>query len=1681
MFSLISAVLCNDAQSSEQQGSQYRDEEILRHVIEYGIERSQESDTEIRQALERLTKEVNLSEKQKVFLQFYLAKMRQQGIGESLIGNKFAKIKDKSKKDTSFIKAEKSFRDLINNPHLPEDLRAQVLFYVAEMNFKGQNATSYKNYKQVIGALEPLNLLAGHNPDLLPQSMYDQAMFMLVDSYQHTTPLAKAKIIRNIYEQCENKKSILYWTKDQQIKAKLNLANMYYEGRGGEKRRDLSTQLYEQLVEMLSTYNSLASYRVGDIKTKIAYAYYYGKGVTKDRSKAKNILQEILSKRMGGEWEKKVKYLRGRIYFEEAEYKNAREIFERSFFKELKGNVVISLHCIIQEELLLNDSYYQLEKQIDLMKNLQEQLKLEIEQELKRNQKKGVKEGHEEQLWQEMQEESKHIEEKKIELEKLSLEYEKILESRRDLLEALRKKEPLKSLYNLFDILENSKTLIEVFDALMSAEKSNIHAEVSKVNVFEREDGGKLLAFKISQTKKLDMFFKLAMMYRQNYASAEERQAAQFIFKRLSKLKKLKPEMRSVVDYFITEARFYENHDPKDKEQLEQLSKGLFGNALVSNEMRARIKLNLALLNSQSKEKEDHAKVHTLMESLLTDKTLSPSLQTEVKLYHIRMKLKNIGGSIETSEALKTLYMIKDDSNTCLKFRNQSKFLIAMLKCHLKDKASIAEIRQYFEELVKDDNFDDIPRKVQASFKLAYMLQHAAGGERNYAWAYRLYLVVANSQQATQGIQAQALFNAAYMLYTAQGFERPEFKYARKNFEELENNQNLSPRELSLTRFLLAKMKFLGLGGVQDLVGAQKRFEYLVQDKNLSAVEKNTAYLYLAMSLYKNSADVEALEKAESVLKRIKDDEKMDPKFRLKARYCLEEIAYNYKRKDMKDIYSSLQQIKKELDSIQTQHSVCDNEVNDLLSKMEYLGHGTQQLPLADRTGFLSFKNDREYSYIRNQLLALHAINDEEKVSKIIDLMQVLHSSRQNEGLLELSEIIATMMQLQGDVFEHFKELLMIVSPNKNWTLTVNNLLLKHLRLNKDIDFESLKAVFNTLIEHRIVFPLLKPHMYSKFKHVFSLIAELDNEELQEILGNINKRKWAINGNIDFTILAAYVELYKEHGKETCLKWLGQIDDITEGLAPKYGDHIVRLLTRVHKSNVDNILTYCQMYLMKESIENNNFIHLFTELNKILPENHNFDDGFLERCRRCLIGEDRELAAAALNFLKTFKQDLGLTEENDVMQRACTVQIELQKKDDSAYSLHAQLKQKKTVDTEWHRLAAFDIEGDHLSFNHQGLKDFSYGFQVDYESAPDVKSNDFITLLDDFKEKMEADEKIRIQAHSIAEETNQDITIDELIANAQSDRSYFNLTLNSPKDRYTGPLKCVIGHLMRAPDEVKWRDVARFLSAARFCNVGKDGAIQDFYNGLPATNRMKLIANHHTENGTEPKWSFDKCDKLHKPAWEEFHSIIMNFASAQFSSEGSFMKGLCDIDSKEKEINQAIHQMLYAKNLILDLVGSERGEVKFDLSIHLVYPKIKAMSQQTMLETYYEHFDVENFIEFLRVELSKSLKNEMERDDNKPLYRGVQEILNGAACESFKLSEDCFTFEGLTRTGVVNMLKKVNILVEKKNTTNDDVEMVECDENDSTRKRKRAEDSENDLVVTQPVKRIHTSNDPEEK
>jgi len=533
MFSLISAVICHDAQSSEQQDSQYREREILRHVIEHGIECSQESDTEIRQALERLSKEINLSEKQKAFLQFYLAKMRHQGIGKSLNGKKFSQSKGESQKDTSFIKAANGFRSLINDLYLPKDLKAQACFYIAEMNFNAQTASSDKNYGKVIEALESLNLLAGHNPNLLSQSMYDQAMFMLVNSYQHSARSDdRSIIIRKVYEEYERKNGMSCWTKEQQIEAKFSLANMYYKGQGGEKRKDLSTPLYEQLLELWPANYSYFFYPIHEVKTKVAYAYYYGRGVNQDRSKAQKILQEIMGQQHGWKIGQEIKYFFGKAYFENGNYGASREVFEELYFRGMKIGVSCALNSLIKDELSFCKEYGWLENASYTLWNREMKLRDEVETGLQNNERK------------------------QLELGILKSYQRKIRQRRNDLLNKLQEKEPLRSLYGLHNAINNSGTFLEVLHNLILAEHYNVHPNIAKINIFEGTQGDAVFSKdNMTKTKRIDMFVKLATIYQQYPRNIEEYRAAQFIFNRLSKIKTLKPKIRSAVDSFITGAQ----------------------------------------------------------------------------------------------------------------------------------------------------------------------------------------------------------------------------------------------------------------------------------------------------------------------------------------------------------------------------------------------------------------------------------------------------------------------------------------------------------------------------------------------------------------------------------------------------------------------------------------------------------------------------------------------------------------------------------------------------------------------------------------------------------------------------------------------------------------------------------------------------------------------------------------------------------------------------------------------------------------------------------------------------------------------------------------------------------------------------------------------------------------------
>jgi len=1654
----ISTLMFNDLQSSYSQ-----DREILYGVIEHGIEHFQEGYTRIRQALERLSNERNISEKQRIILQFYLAKMQVLDLGESLYSRKCItdpfQDEDAEYKNTNFVRAEKCFHSIVTHPDLPKSLRAQACFYIAKINYEGLGTNVRKSHRAAIEALESLNLLDGHNADLLSESMYDEAMIILADSYTHACCTENQyDDQRKIYEYYERKNGMSCWTEEQQCKAKFILAEIYYRGLGEAERKDLSVALYEQCLVINGPEKKFLTREMLDqIRLNLTCMYYDGEVVEQDIPAAKKHLQSINGTLTDPALRQMVNYMHGNICFEEADYESALDFFEKAFMTTIKNQICNSLMDIINKELLAREEYNVLHNKL-----IENQVYIE-------------------QLKDELYKNPGSFEERRSELNRVITEDIKNTEQLEDLYSKMITEGVLKTLSDLKMHINNQQSLSEIFIVMQHAQKNNIHKDISMIDIFSHDKNNvEDFKFYLFKSDRFDLFFKLIHIYTLKAKTVLDEMAGQFIFEKLASQKTLAPQDRDVVDYFIAKERLEYSIPAKKTELLIKLHEDALNNTGFSKILKAKVRASLAFMKHHSTDEEELKEARNFFEQHQDDESLSPLYQAMIKTHLAVMQLNGQGGPIQITDALEAFYKIKDAPDQDQLQRNKCKFWIAKHKQNEKDKESLLEVKKYFEELINDPNLSEVQR-IETSYVFAQMLWEKFEDKASHHKAYKLFFDVLKSPNAPNHLRSNSHFNIALMQYRGQEEGKQALQCARANFHKLEEDKFLSPQDLVLVRFYLAKMIFTGQGGQRNTGDAKKRFEYLVQDVNLPILQKDEAKFCLAIIYSLNASNVDEMIKAKTILNYLKDKEDVELIIRLKSRALLEKVAYDLSVQEaegqdqrMQEIHSNLKQILKDLRVSKVGDKTLFSHLISILSKMHYLGHGVKQLPLADRTNFLKFINDEDYISIRTLLLALNKNNNADKISKTIDLMRMLHEKREREGLGYLSKIIQKIIQFDGKEFEKYKELLTVLNNDGNYNLLISSILLETIISSEEYDFNSMINNVNTIIENEIKYGALQPNSQPKLEQFFSLIVKMQNEELKDVLGCINGGNGKSDKKIEYETLSTAIRLYKQHGKTTFLRWLEQIDN----LDPNYRSCILRSLNRVHKEKADNIMTYCFMLLTRESIDANRVEFLFKCLDIILPEDHNINDGFLENCRRYLTGEDRALAGAVCHFLDAFMQDLGLEENDEIIQLSAIAKFELTKENDSAYSLHAQLKAKKIVETEWQKLPRLEIGVNDLFLNHKGIKEFFDGFQIDYESAADVRAKDFIALLVDLKNNIERDQDLHHRVQNIIAESNQEITIAELIEEAGKPDSFFNLKLNSKKDRKTGPLKCVVGNLIHLPDHMKWRDLARLLSSARFCGVGKDGAIQDFYNGLPPEKRMKLLACRSLENGTIPKWSIDQYDEQQKPAWKIVHTVMQEYISNLFSSEAGFMRGLCDINSEETEINQAIHQMMYVKNLVGDLVGLNRKSVEFDFYIGWVYPKIKEMSQQEMLETYYMYFNIENFLKFMCTKVSVCLKNEMAirgEYEIKPIYRGFKEILNGTLHDSMELEDDFTTFKCITRTGMIHILKKANVFVASRDYTNNDVEMRENedDQNDSGRKRKHRDDSEENSATEPLTKRVN--------
>ncbi len=343
---------------------------------------------------------------------------------------------------------------------------------------------------------------------------------------------------------------------------------------------------------------------------------------------------------------------------------------------------------------------------------------------------------------------------------------------------------------------------------------------------------------------------------------------------------------------------------------------------------------------------------------------------------------------------------------------------------------------------------------------------------------------------------------------------------------------------------------------------------------------------------------------------------------------------------------------------------------------------------------------------------------------------------------------------------------------------------------------------------------------------------------------------------------------------------------------------------------------------------------------------------------------------------------------------------------DSPYNIHERLLAKKGETVNWEAIPLQQkvVENCNLRLQHKAVWEFSQTMTPDYSQVPYLRCADLNGLLNGLNDRLEDQgfagnfgyENLRL-----------------LVSNALAPTSYFQRLISSPIGTKMGAyLRYIVQFYknMENTDE-KWAALGGLLVSARHCDVGHGTAIEEVYFTLPPSYRLPF-------KGDEQKYTLKSWKAL-----ETVHQAIQRVSLETLSHGSLFTKRACGLQEKD-EVIQGSHQAYVLRGLMGTFVGYP-SELEFDLNARHIYEPILHSSLHQLVAAYWEGVDLEQMIDILHKQVNETIKASKDEE----LYPHFVTVFKTDIEDSVERDEED-GFQGVTRKGMIRLLKHVKILEE---------------------------------------------------
>ncbi|MDP1725006.1 MAG: hypothetical protein Q8L85_09935 [Alphaproteobacteria bacterium] len=429
-------------------------------------------------------------------------------------------------------------------------------------------------------------------------------------------------------------------------------------------------------------------------------------------------------------------------------------------------------------------------------------------------------------------------------------------------------------------------------------------------------------------------------------------------------------------------------------------------------------------------------------------------------------------------------------------------------------------------------------------------------------------------------------------------------------------------------------------------------------------------------------------------------------------------------------------------------------------------------------------------------------------------------------------------------------------------------------------------------------------------------------------------------------------------------------------------------------------------------------------------------DFFINQMEDALKSDNKQAAKYVSYFISNNYEELYLIEDNALVQLAIRVEILLNESNDpkSPYKIHGDLLKKREEHIDFYNLTSWQFFPDKnsdsikhkIALNPTFFRKLSQN-QIDFDSVPNIHPQLINIMLGTIETRIALNPILNNVIQSEGLPSFGGIKLTTL---GQDDDGYLLKLLTQPKEhRIAAQFKCILHYLTTLNADAtaetlstqEWA-ILSTLSSILECSTGRDAGIVNIYALLPHQYKLKTLIPIDVED--QDYLDAQEIGGIKKTApnlYPFLEDTIQDIIDPLFTAVSPLLQELCG----EADIIEAVHQGLYLRNLIGDLVGS-RHKIKFDMNAGLYYEQLLAYNRQEALDIFYKYADL-NLKTLISITRSK-INEFMDQGKNLIIYNELRTLLDNHINGSIELDEE--DRPSITDEGTVNLLILIGALNE---------------------------------------------------